>query len=368
MVRQLLVLLAACGLLSAIAAPATAQTVRQPLALFKLEAVGASEIEAAAATDRLHEELLATGRFSVVDRDALDAAVKEQARKPEGCAGNACAVKLGKQLGARKAVLGKVTRLGETQWQVSANLVDVGSGDTEQVSSIQFEGAYIILLRDRIANLAAKLAALPVGEVPGVSAKAQASAPPTPATPGAISPAPSPSRGGFSIYYGRSLNVGTLRLRTGDSLKYSSNPYRFGLDWQWQSLGPFAFAAFFEFGGADPSGPLAANYDSVSTGGFGVEIRLLSRALYLSGTLGSYSTVFYNMNTMSMATDLQDLRLSGFGAGLGIGLAGERWYLHAGVKGISMKATPPLDPTLPQGKSATEARADVTIGYRWKRP
>jgi len=374
MIRRILILLFACATFAAAplrAADPPAPSERQVVALLRFESVGASDIEISAATDRMQEELLATRRFVIMDRAQVDSVLKEQALQPSGCVGNDCTVKVGKVLGARRVVSGKVTRLGDSQWLVSASIVDVESGQTEHATSIQFEGAYIVLLRDGMPILAAKLAGTKTPETPGFAAKVVdfvtspiPSPMPSPADTSAAKPGPKP---GFALYLGGQSIGGAVKLMDGQSLGYSSNQVLIGVDYQWLLTGFFTIAAFFEVGVGDAEGQIAKVYSNTDSGGLGVEIRYWRSPWYYTGSLGGYTTSFFNKNDAGDRIGKSELMARGASLGLGLGYEWDRWYLNGALDIINMSAEPPTDPTFPQAKSAQENRVRVRVGYRWKK-
>jgi TolB-like protein len=151
------------------------------IAVLEMEAVGASAVEASALTDRFREHLLNSGKFVLVQREQMDQLLKEQQFQQSGCTSQECAVKVGKVLGVRKLVSGRVTKISESLWMVSAILVDVESAETVRAESIQHQGAYWQLVTEGIGTLAEKLA----GIAPATAAAAVA-----PARPAAGGPAP----------------------------------------------------------------------------------------------------------------------------------------------------------------------------------
>ena len=169
---------------------------RELIAVLNLDAVGASEIEASAVSDRLREELLRVGKFSLVERQRLDAVLQEQSLQQVSCAGQQCAVEAGRLLGVKKIVTGRATKLGENSWQVSAQLVDVQTAETLRAESVIHEGRFVDLLQQGVPSLAAKLAG--DGKAPALAGGGAVSPGPVqqppPAEPGsALESAPPPA-------------------------------------------------------------------------------------------------------------------------------------------------------------------------------
>lgn len=135
----------------------TAPPEKDLIAIMELQPVGASEVEASALTDRLREELLRTGQFTMVDRSQMEAILEEQAFQQTGCTEQECVVQVGKILGVRKIVAGKLTKLSERLWQISTIMVDVETAETIRAESIQHKGDLFELLTTRVPELAQKL-------------------------------------------------------------------------------------------------------------------------------------------------------------------------------------------------------------------
>jgi TolB-like protein len=161
------------------AAQAKAAPKQEVIAVLDLEAVDASKAQAAAMTDRLREELLRSGRFQLVNRDQMDAILDEQAFQQTGCTSSECAVQVGKILGVRKMVSGRVVKIDDRHWLLSGTVTDVETAQTVTSESVRFEGDYFALLGEGIAGLAAKLAqpAGPRDAVAGLPPEPKAEAP-----------------------------------------------------------------------------------------------------------------------------------------------------------------------------------------------
>ena len=138
------------------AAPEAAK--KDLVAVMDLQPLGAGKLQATALTERLREELLKTGRFTLVDRSQMDKLLEEQALQQTGCTSTECAVQVGKMLGVRKLVMGKLTRIEDTLWQLSVLMVDVETAETMRAETINHEGTYRALLTGAIAPLAERLA------------------------------------------------------------------------------------------------------------------------------------------------------------------------------------------------------------------
>lgn len=122
--------------------------------------VGASKVEASAITDHLREELLRTGKFTLVDRSQMDSVLKEQAFQQTGCTDQDCAVQVGRVLGITKRVTGRITKIGDAGWLVSAQMIDVETAETLRAESLRFRGDFFDLMDKIIGDLAGKLSSV----------------------------------------------------------------------------------------------------------------------------------------------------------------------------------------------------------------
>ena len=84
--------------------------------------------DAKALTDRLRLELFLTGKFVVLEREKMDAILKEQKFQLTGCTSDACAVEVGQLLVVEQMVAGSVSKVGQT-YSVTARLIDVEKGN-----------------------------------------------------------------------------------------------------------------------------------------------------------------------------------------------------------------------------------------------
>jgi N-acetylneuraminic acid mutarotase len=147
------------GLLLWAAVPVWGQRpAKDVVAVLDLEAVEATKVQALAFTDRVREELVSGGNFTLVDRAQMNAVLDEQALQQTGCTSQECAVKVGKILGVRKLVTGRLTKIDSELWQVSAMMVDVETAETLRAVSVQHVGPYRTLLLAGAGSLVGKLA------------------------------------------------------------------------------------------------------------------------------------------------------------------------------------------------------------------
>ncbi len=130
---------------------------KDKMAVLDLEAVGTGKVEASAMTERLREALLDSGKVALMDRSQMNTLLDEQAFQQATCTGADCTAKAGKLLGVEKILSGKVVKLTDTGWQVSAQIVQVETAQTLKAQSIQFTGDLMALIDQGIPDLASRL-------------------------------------------------------------------------------------------------------------------------------------------------------------------------------------------------------------------
>jgi len=132
---------------------------RETVIALDLEAPGAEAGQSAALIVRFRDELVRTGRFTLVDRAQMDDALSEQgSRQGAGCGNAKCYTALSKILGVRRLVQARVARQG-TAFVLSAQLMEVGDGVTIWPVTLQFPaGGYAEVLNGGLAKLADQVA------------------------------------------------------------------------------------------------------------------------------------------------------------------------------------------------------------------
>src|SRR5262245_5101418 len=65
---------------------------KELVAVLDFEPVNTDKVQASALTDRFREELLKSGRFTLVERAQMDQILNEQAFQQTGCTSSECAV------------------------------------------------------------------------------------------------------------------------------------------------------------------------------------------------------------------------------------------------------------------------------------
>ena len=74
---------------------------REYIAIIDFEAIGVSESDAKALTQRLTSEMIKLGEYQIVERSEMKRLMEEQKFQYSGCADIKCAVQMGKILGAK---------------------------------------------------------------------------------------------------------------------------------------------------------------------------------------------------------------------------------------------------------------------------
>ncbi|MEZ0371149.1 MAG: CsgG/HfaB family protein [Candidatus Sericytochromatia bacterium] len=100
------------------------------LAVLELDARGeVTPAEAGTLTDRLRAHVIHAGRYQVLEREKMQAILKEQGfqQSAAACAGQDCSVRLGRLLGVRYLLSGSLSRVGGL-YVLNARLLDVEEG------------------------------------------------------------------------------------------------------------------------------------------------------------------------------------------------------------------------------------------------
>lgn len=101
---------------------------KENIAVISLDAVGISETEATALTNRLRFELFRTRYFTVLERGEMYAILEEQDFQLTGCTTKDCLVEVGKLLNVRQIIAGSVSKVGNI-YSVELRLIDVETSE-----------------------------------------------------------------------------------------------------------------------------------------------------------------------------------------------------------------------------------------------
>jgi len=127
---------------------------------------GITAQEASSASDRLRGELVALGRFIVLERGRMDRILQEQAFQQTGaCAEDACIVEVGRLLAVNKMVGGSVGRIGKA-FSVNIKVIDVKTGQIERQVADDIFCSKEEFVSFHVRNLARELAGLPKLKAP----------------------------------------------------------------------------------------------------------------------------------------------------------------------------------------------------------
>ena len=109
------------------------------IAVIDFEGKNVSKDDASALTDRLRATLFMTGKFVILEREKMDAILKEQGFQQSGCTSDACAVEVGQLLAVEQMVVGSISKVGQT-YSVTARLVGVEKGNLLGVGTCDLKG------------------------------------------------------------------------------------------------------------------------------------------------------------------------------------------------------------------------------------
>ncbi len=98
------------------------------IALIDLEPQGVTQDEARAITDRVHNELIQTGKFTVLERSMVEKVLEERGFQLAVGSPNNNIAEAGKILGVERMVVGSVSKLGQL-YSISLRMIDVSSGE-----------------------------------------------------------------------------------------------------------------------------------------------------------------------------------------------------------------------------------------------
>jgi len=126
------------------------------IAVMDFEGKNVPQTDASALTDRLRAELFLTGKFVVLEREKMDAILKEQQFQLSGCTSDACVVEAGQLLAVEQMVSGSVSKVGQT-YSVTARLISIEKGNLLGVGTCDLKGDigdFITCLNEVAAQLA----------------------------------------------------------------------------------------------------------------------------------------------------------------------------------------------------------------------
>lgn len=114
----------------------SSEGVRRVAAVNDLSAQGVEASSASIISDRLRNEFVKTGAFTIVERAQMETILKEQGFQQSGvCSSEACIVEMGQLLGVESMITGSVGRIGRT-FTLGLRLIDVKSGKISASANI----------------------------------------------------------------------------------------------------------------------------------------------------------------------------------------------------------------------------------------
>jgi curli biogenesis system outer membrane secretion channel CsgG len=134
---------------------------KENIAVLDLEPRGGlSADEILSISDRLRGELLATGKYTVIERAQMDAILKEQGFQQTGvCSEASCIVQVGQLLAVHKMVGGSIGKVGKA-YSINLKIIDVQTGKIERQVSDDIKCTKEELVSFHIRNVARKTAGL----------------------------------------------------------------------------------------------------------------------------------------------------------------------------------------------------------------
>jgi TolB-like protein len=103
---------------------------KELLAVFDFQADGVDEAKARKISELIRTDIITSGKYSVVEKKAMDVIIKEQSSQVDLFHDEGSAVKIGKLLSAKKILIGTVMKLGGTTI-INGRIVDIETGIAE---------------------------------------------------------------------------------------------------------------------------------------------------------------------------------------------------------------------------------------------
>jgi hypothetical protein len=127
---------------------------RETIAVSDISAQGVSQSDATIVADWLRGALVDAGAYTVVERNAMQKVLEEQAFQQTGCTSQECAVKVGRLLNVQKIVVGSFGKFLDS-YVLNVRVVDVESGTI--VYSDTAKGKTTDEVEGNISSLASRL-------------------------------------------------------------------------------------------------------------------------------------------------------------------------------------------------------------------
>jgi TolB-like protein len=126
------------------------------VAVIDLNAIGISNSDAMALTNRLISELFLTQRYTVLEREKIKEILSEQGFQQSGCTSSECLVEMGKLLNVEQIVSGSVGKIG-SYYTIDLRRIDVQSGEILRAANVDISGGIEEVLTKGIHSAVAKI-------------------------------------------------------------------------------------------------------------------------------------------------------------------------------------------------------------------
>lgn len=154
------------------------KTIDNYIAVFDFEITSGDRSIARPLTESVRREIVASGKYKVIDRGNMEKILGEQKLQMSGCVTGECIIEAGQLLGVGKLITGTVSLVGKTYY-LTLSLISVKTGEIEQVVDDKCKCEVDELL-DSTKRLSKKLLGENIAETPR---------PPEPETPALKKPA-----------------------------------------------------------------------------------------------------------------------------------------------------------------------------------
>ena len=127
------------------------------IAVLDLDGTGLRDDDVQFLSNRLRTELFETGKFNVLERDQMNAILKEQGFQQSGCTTIDCAVEIGQLLNVQQMVGGSIGKIDDI-YSITLRLIDVKSGAIIKTATRDHEGKLSTMLTEVIPVVSQLLA------------------------------------------------------------------------------------------------------------------------------------------------------------------------------------------------------------------
>jgi hypothetical protein len=143
------------------------QEIKQNIAVLDLKSNALDVPSIIGLSNKVRSELVQENEFTVIEREDMDAILREQDFQQTDCVESSCAVEIGKLLSVRKMVVGNIDLTGTT-YSLTLRIVDVESAKIEKTASLDCINCSLDdALAGLVPNVCRKLAGLPYLENSG---------------------------------------------------------------------------------------------------------------------------------------------------------------------------------------------------------